>query len=299
VAPAGAPVEAVEKPAALSPDAPAGVPGLSEVMARAGGENFPVASRLLGARLRGSLLAIYGFARLVDQVGDDAEGDRMALLDWLDAEVDAIYDGGMPRHPAIARMAVVAQESGIPATTLHELVQANRMDQTVPSYATFDDLLRYCALSANPVGHMVLHVFGAATPDRMTLSDAICSGLQVTEHLQDVREDLGRGRVYLPQEDLARFGCDEADLATVPSPERVRTLVAFEVERARALLGRGTPLVGTLRGRERLAVTAFLAGGRAALAGIKRGGFALHSTPPRPSPPQRLAALAQSVRAPH
>jgi squalene synthase HpnC len=299
VALAGAPVEAVEKPAARGPDAPDGVPGLGEVMARAGGENFPVASRLLGARLRGSLLAIYGFARLVDQIGDDAEGDRVALLDWLDAEIDAIYDGGLPRHPAMARMAVVARASEIPAATLHQLVQANRMDQSVRSYATFDDLLGYCALSANPVGHMVLHVFGAATPERLELSDAICSGLQVTEHLQDVREDLGRGRVYLPQEDLARFGCDEADLATVPSPERVRTLVAFEAERARALLRQGAPLIRTLRGRPRFAVTAFVAGGRAALAGIERGGFALHSTPPRPSPPQRLTALAQSVRAPH
>jgi squalene synthase HpnC len=297
VALAGMPVEAVEKPAARSPDAPDGAPGLSEVMARAGGENFPVASRLLGARLRGSLLAIYGFARLVDQVGDDAEGDRTALLDWLDAEIDAIYEGDTPVHPAIRRMALVARESAIPAEPLRRLVEANRIDQTVRSYATFDDLLGYCELSANPVGHMVLRVFGAATPERIELSDAICSGLQVTEHLQDVREDLARGRVYLPREDLARFGCEEVDLATVPSPERVRTLVAFEVERARALLSRGAPLVATLRGRARLAVTAFVAGGRAALAGIERGGFALHATPPRPSAAQRLTALARSIRA--
>lgn len=296
---AGAPAEAVEKSEARGAGAPDGVPGLSEVMARAGGENFPVASRLLGRRLRGSLLAIYGFARLVDQVGDDVEGDRVALLDWLDTEIDAIYDGGTPRHPAMARMAPVARASGIGAATLHELVQANRMDQTVRSYATFDDLLGYCALSANPIGHMVLHVFGEATPERMALADAICSGLQVTEHLQDVREDLARGRVYLPQEDLARFGCDAADLATVPSPERVRTLVAFEAERARRLLGEGAPLIATLRGRARLAVTTFVAGGRAALAGIERGGFALHSKPPRPSPAQRLTALAQSVSASH
>jgi squalene synthase HpnC len=298
VALAGVPVEAVEKPAARGPDVPEALPGLSEVMDRAGGENFPVASRLLGPRLRGSLLAIYGFARLVDQVGDDAEGDRVELLDWLDAEIDAIYAGGTPRHPAIARMAVVARESGIPAEPLHRLVQANRADQTVRSYATFADLLGYCELSANPVGRMVLHVFGAATPDRIALSDAICSGLQVTEHLQDVREDLARGRVYLPQEDLARFDCDEVDLARVPSPERVRTLVAFEVERARGLLGKGAPLIATLRGRARLAVTAFVAGGRAALAGIERGGFALHATPPRPSAAQRLTALAKTVRAP-
>jgi squalene synthase HpnC len=265
-------------------------------MARAGGENFPVASRLLGRRLREPLLAIYGFARLVDQVGDESHGDRLALLDWLDSEIDVIYAGGMPEHPAMCRMAVVARESRIPAEALHRLVEANRVDQTVSSYATFDDLLAYCALSANPVGHMVLCVFDAATPDRITLSDSICSGLQVTEHLQDVREDLGRGRVYLPQEDLRRFGCDEADLATSPSPERVRTLVAFEVERARKLFEHGEPLITTLSGRPRLAITAFVAGGRAALAGIERAGFALSLQPPRPSWPARIAALARTAR---
>jgi squalene synthase HpnC len=295
----GASVEAVATPADPRPGAPAGVPGLEEVMARAGGENFPVASRLLGRHLRDSLLAIYGFARLVDQVGDESAGDRLALLDWLDSEVDGIYAGRMPGHPALRRMAAVARESRIPAEPLHRLVEANRVDQTVSSYATFDELLAYCALSANPVGHMVLHVFDAATPDRTELSDAICSGLQVAEHLQDVREDLGRGRVYLPQEDLARFGCDEADLATSPSPERARTLMAFEVERARQLFDRGQPLITSLHGRPRLAVTAFAAGGRAALAGIERAGFAIEAQPPRPSWPDRIGALAQTARRAH
>jgi squalene synthase HpnC len=265
-------------------------------MARAGGENFPVASRLLGRRLRESLLAIYGFARLVDQVGDESEGDRLALLDWLDSEIDRAYEGEKPEHPAMRRMAAVARRSWIPAESLHRLVEANRVDQSVRSYATFDDLLGYCALSANPIGHMVLHVFDAATPDRVTLSDSICSGLQVTEHLQDVREDLARGRVYLPQEDLARFGCDEADLATSPSPERVRTLIAFEVVRARELFEHGEPLITSLNGRARLAVTAFVAGGRAALAGIERAGFAIELQPPRPSWRARIAALAQTAR---
>jgi squalene synthase HpnC len=289
---------AVAGPADPRPGAPEGVPGLEAVMARAGGENFPVASRLLGPRLRESLLAIYGFARLVDVVGDEATGDRLALLEWLDGEIDRIYAGAMPDHPALRRMAAVARESEIPPEALHRLVEANRVDQTVSSYATFDDLLAYCALSADPVGRMVLYVFGAATPDRIELSDAICSGLQVTEHLQDVREDLARGRVYLPQEDLARFGCSYEDLTASPSPERVRTLIAFEVERARRLFDRGEPLIATLRGRQRLAITAFVAGGRAALAGIERAGFAVEDRPPPPAWPDRIAALLQSAR-PH
>ena len=265
-------------------------------MARAGGENFPVASRILGPRLREPLLAIYGFARLVDQVGDEVEGDRPALLDWLDSEIEGIYDGRVPEHPVLRRMAATAHDHGIPAEPLHRLVEANRRDQTVRSYATFDDLLGYCALSADPVGRMVLHVFGAATANRMALSDAVCSGLQVTEHLQDVREDLGRGRVYLPQEDLARFGCEEGDLAISPTPERVRALVAFEVERARALLDRGAPLISTLHGRTRLAVTAFVAGGRSALDAIERAGFALGDSPPGATRLARLAAFLRTAR---
>jgi squalene synthase HpnC len=294
----GASAGAVANPAEPRPGAPEGVPGFGEVMARAGGENFPVASRLLGADLRDSLLAVYGFARLVDQVGDEVVADRLALLDWLDSQIDGIYAGDMPDHPVLRRMAVTARDSGIPAEPLHRLVEANRVDQTVSSYATFDDLLAYCTLSADPVGRMVLYVFGAATPERIKLSDAICSGLQVTEHLQDVREDLGRGRVYLPQEDLARFGCGRDDLAVSPSPERVRTLIAFEVERARRLFDLGEPLIATLRGRRRLAVTAFVAGGRAALAGIERAGFAIEDRPPRPSWPDRIAALLRTAR-PH
>lgn len=292
----GATVGVVSKPADPGPGAPAGVPGLEEVMARAGAENFPVATRLLGPHLRESLLAIYGFARLTDQIGDEVQGDRLALLAWLDSEIDRIYAGETPEHAALSRMADVARESCIPAEPLHALVEANRVDQTVSSYGTFDDLLSYCALSANPVGHMVLHVFGAATPDRFALSDAVCSGLQVTEHLQDVREDLTRGRIYIPREDLSRFGCDEADLASSPSPERVRALIAFEVERARRLFDRGEPLIASLRGRARIAVTAFVAGGRAALAGIERAGFAVETQPPRPSWPDRIAALIQTAR---
>jgi squalene synthase HpnC len=276
---------------------PAGLPALDEVMAQAGGENFPVASRLLGRRLRDSLFAIYGFARLVDEVGDESHGDRLALLSWLDGEIDGMYDGRTPSHAALRRIGDVAVESGIPPKPLHDLVEANRVDQSIVSYETFEDLLGYCALSANPVGHMVLNVFDAATPDRMRLSDAICSALQVTEHLQDVREDLARGRVYLPQQDLTRFGCDEDDLRASPSPERVRTLIAFEVERARDLFDQGTPLIRTLHGRAAVAIAAFVAGGRAALAAIEHEGYAIGSRPPRPSWPTRIAAGLQTARA--
>ena len=279
------------------PPPPPGLPALAEVMGQVGDENFPVASRLLGRRVRASLSAIYGFARFVDDVGDESGGDRLALLDWIDGEVDRVCAGIEPGHPVTARLAAAARESTIPAEPLHRLVEANRRDQLVHSYETFEDLLGYCALSANPVGEMVLHTFRAATPDRVELSDAICSGLQVTEHLQDIREDIARGRVYLPQEDLERFSCEEADLRLLPSPERIRTLVAFEVARAQKLLDRGAPLARRLRGRPALAIAAFVAGGRAALGAIERAGYAIAEAPPRPSWPVRLEAGVLTLRA--
>jgi squalene synthase HpnC len=288
---------AVADPGVSDRAVPAGLPDARQVMDRAGGENFPVASRLLGRRLRSSLAAIYGFARLVDTVGDEASGDRLGHLEWLDGQIDRVYKGEVPQHPVMRRLAPVARDHRIPPEPLHRLVEANRRDQTVHSYASFDDLLEYCALSANPVGHMVLHVFDAATPDRVPLADAICSGLQVTEHLQDVREDLARGRVYLPADDLARFGCTEEDLRLSPSPERVRALVAFEVERARELLGKGTPLIGRLSGRAAVAVWGFVSGGLAALLGIEQAGYEVAAEPPRPSITARIAAALQAIRA--
>jgi len=290
-------VEGVAATAGGPTPPPPGLPGVEEVLGQAGDENFPVASRVLGARVRRSLFAIYGFARFVDDVGDEAAGDRGELLDWVDAEIDRVYAGAESAHPLMGRIAATAHEDGIPAEPLHRLVEANRRDQTVRSYATFDDLLGYCELSANPVGHMVLCVFDAATADCLALADAVCSGLQVTEHLQDVREDLDRGRRYLPGADLDRFGCAESDLRTIPSPEPVRTLIAFEVERARELLDRGAPLARRLPVRAALAVGAFVAGGHAALGAIERSGFEVGHRPPQPSWADRLAAALRTARA--
>jgi squalene synthase HpnC len=149
-------------------------------------------------------------------------------------------------------------------------------------YATWAELRGYCELSADPVGRLVLHVFGAATPDRFTASDAVCTALQLVEHCQDVAEDLARGRLYLPAEDLARFGVREAELREPHASAAVRALLRFEVERVRALLDRGAPLVRSLRGRARLAVAGFVAGGRAAADAIERRGFDVLPGAPRP-----------------
>jgi squalene synthase HpnC len=274
--------------------APAALPPEAVVLAQARTENFPVASRLLPGRVRGHLLALYGFARLVDDVGDEAPGDRLALLDWLDAEVDRVYEGA-PTVPVTARLAATVRACDIGPDPLRALIAANRQDQRTTRYETIDDLLAYCELSANPVGRLVLAVLGAATPERVRLSDAICTGLQLTEHWQDVVEDLDRGRVYLPLADLARFDCQVEDLRHRPATAQVRTLLAFEVGRARKLLAAGPPLVRTLRGRAALAVAGFVAGGRTALDAIERAGYDVSGGPPRPARRMYVRALAATL----
>jgi squalene synthase HpnC len=271
-----------------------GLPPAQEVMAHARVENFTVASRLLPRAIRGHLLAIYGFARLVDQVGDDLPGDRLAALDWVEAELDRVF-GDEPTNPLMRRLALTVRACELPRDPFERLIAANRQDQSVSSYETIEDLLGYCRLSANPVGHLVLHVLGEATPERLRLSDDVCSGLQLTEHWQDVAEDLGRGRVYIPRADMRQLGCTPEDLERRPVEPAVRRLLAFEVQRAHLLLDSGVPLVRTLRGRAAIAVAAFVAGGRAALRAIERASHDVLDGAPRATRADRMRALTSVV----
>jgi squalene synthase HpnC len=247
----------------MSAVAPA-LPTRDDVLAQAPAENFPVASFVLGRERQRHLMALYGFARLVDDVGDEVAGDRGALLDGIESELERIYAGGRPGHPVMISLAETIRACRLPDEPFRRLIEANRLDQVKTRYETYEELLAYCRLSANPVGELVLGVFGAATPDRVVLSDRICTALQIVEHLQDIAEDHARGRVYMPREDLVRFGCDDRDLTGEPTAAR-RALIAFEADRARALLRAGAPLARRLSLRPRLAVSGFVAGGRAAL----------------------------------
>jgi squalene synthase HpnC len=275
----------------------ADAPTRAAVMAQAGTENFPVAIRLVGMRRRLQLLAIYGFARLVDDAGDEAAGDRSALLDCIERDLDRIYASQTPEHPVMQTLVPTVLALELPAAPFRRLIEANRRDQTIDRYPSFATLLDYCQLSAAPVGELVLHVFGAATPDRIRLSDRICAGLQVTEHLQDVAEDVERGRVYLPQEDLALFGAVESDLLA-PAPSRAFTeLMAFEVTRARSLLASGAPLIRRLEPRAAVAVAGFVAGGRAALDAVAGAGYDVLGGRPRPTRRRFAAALLMTLLA--
>ena len=274
---------------------PRGIPTATEVLGQAGAENFPVASRFLPARVRAHLLAIYGFARLADDIGDEADGDRLALLDWLDDELVRASEG-RATHPLLVRLTPTIEACHLPLEPFQRLIEANRVDQRVDRYETWEQLLGYCELSANPVGELVLRVLDAATPERITLSDRVCTGLQLVEHLQDVGEDAERGRVYLPAEDLRRFDCTVDDLLAERAASRLRALVRYEATRIRPLLDAGAPLSASLPGRFRVAVAGFAAGGHAALDAVIDADGDVLGVRCRPRPDRVVTRLASVLR---
>ncbi|WP_308295472.1 squalene synthase HpnC [Streptomyces sp. MUM 178J] len=282
---------------------------------KAAHENFPVAPFFLPRAWRSDLMAVYGYARLVDDIGDgdlapggadarslgvapERAGDRLALLDALEAELRRVFDpaGGAPGHPLLRALVPTVRRRSLTPEPFLALVEANRQDQRVRRYESYDDLVAYCELSANPVGRLVLQITGTATPERIRRSDAVCTALQIVEHLQDVAEDLGRDRVYLPAEDMRRFHVTEADLAAPTGGASVRALIAFEAERARLLLDEGAPLVGSVHGRLRLLLAGFVAGGRAALAAIAASGFDVLPGPPKAATAQLLRETGAVLR---
>ncbi len=262
-------------------------------------ENFTVGSRLLPKPLRPHVYAIYGFCRTVDDLGDEhTAGDallppvsdnthpdetarRLALLDWWQNELDACYSGTeAPTHPVMVALKETVRAFDIPPQPFLKLIEANRMDQANSRYPTYADLLHYCEHSANPVGHLVLHLFGYHDAARQELSDATCTALQLTNFWQDVARDYEKGRIYLPQEDLERFGYSEGELAAGVVNDGWRQLMAFQVERAMGLFRQGAALVETLEGPARFDVALFTRGGVAVLDAIRRQDYNVLSRRP-------------------
>ncbi len=254
---------------------------LAEIDARSGSENFPVASVLAPRGARPHLRAVYGFARLVDNLGDEAEGDRVALLDALGRELDACYDA-VPETEIMRRLQRTIVACDLPPEPFERLIQANRIDQERTRYETWDDVRWYCTYSADPVGRLVLGIYGrAGEPDLVAMSDDVCTGLQLVNFLQDPPRDLALGRIYLPLEDLGRFSVSEAELAG-PRSDRITTLCRFESDRASGLLRRGFPLAANLGGRAGRSVSLFARGGLAALAALERSGWDVFTGRPAP-----------------
>ena len=238
-------------------------------LARSHYENFTVVSRFLPADKRDHMNAVYAFCRSVDDLGDEYVGDRLAALDEWEADLRRCYDS-TPGHPYMVALQETVRRFDIPIEPFLRLVEANRMDQATKRHGTFADLEHYCEHSANPVGHLVLYVFGYRDEERQRLADFTCTALQLANFWQDVARDYDMGRIYIPLEDMERFGYTEDELARGLVTDSFRSLMRFEVDRARGLFTRGLDLVDTLDGRFKLDVALFTKGGLSVLDAIER-----------------------------
>lgn len=238
-------------------------------------ENFPVASILLPRRLVPAVEAIYAFARGADDVADEGDAqpaERLAALDAYQAQLDRIA-AGTPTDPGFARLAAVVRDFRLPLQPLHDLLSAFRQDVVTSRYTDYAALLDYCRRSANPVGRLMLALYGTGDEDSLRESDAVCTALQLINFWQDVAIDIDKSRIYLPQEDLARFGVTEDDIVQGRDTPAWRALLRFEVERARALMLEGAPLAKRLPGRFGWELRMVVQGGLRILEAIEGAGY--------------------------
>lgn len=257
------------------------------------GENFSVAAVWIPRRERRLLLAVYAYSRFVDEVGDGGRDDALEMLAAIEHDVRA-GAAGEARVPALRPVLAALARGGLPREPLLDLVEANRRDQHVHRYETWEDLIGYCRLSADPVGRLVLAAMGASNEVTRPLSDAVCSALQVVEHLQDVREDARMGRIYLPGADLEAEGVSEAELLDAPAAGRgLRRVIALQAARARSMLVAGSPLAGMLRGWRRPAVAGYVAGGLAAISALAAADYDVLGARPRPGKAGRALETAR------
>ena len=232
-------------------------------------ENFHVGTWLLPKEARELAFDVYAYCRWSDDLGDET-GDTalsIALLEWWREKLDRLYEGKVD-HVVFAALARAVEARNLPKKPFADLIDAFIQDQKVFRYPTFADLLDYCTRSADPVGRLVLALLGYDDAERQALSDRTCTALQLANFWQDVENDLRRGRIYIPLEDMARFGVNEEDLAMPTAGREVRDLIAFECERARAIFREGLPLAGMVKGRARFDIELFGRGGLAILDAI-------------------------------
>jgi squalene synthase HpnC len=281
---------------------PATAPSLAESqaycarLARSHYENFSVATWFLPERLRQHFYNVYAYCRISDDLGDEV-GDPAAsllLLDQWQIELGACY-AGKPRHPVFVALADTVRQFEIPQHEFSDLLTAFRQDQTVTRYETFHDLIGYCLNSANPVGHLVLYLCGYRDSERQKLSDSTCTALQLANFWQDVSVDYAKGRIYLPLEDLRKFGVSEEDLANNRNTAAFCEMMRFEVERARDWFRQGLPLVGKVNKELAIDLDLFSRGGLEILNAIEKQGFAVLGRRPAISKPRKLALVARAA----
>ena len=265
-------------------------------LARSHYENFSVASWFLPERLRQHFFNVYAYCRISDDLGDEV-GDAAAslqLLDQWEAELNACYDGH-PRHPVFVALAETVREFEIPKQEFADLLTAFRQDQSVGRYETFNDLLGYCHYSANPVGHLVLYLCGYRDTERQVLSDYTCTALQLANFWQDVSADFQKGRIYIPLEDLRRFGVGEEAIRDGENSSAFCEMMRFEVERARQWFAQGLPLVAKVDRKLATDIELFSRGGQEILNAIERQGYAVLGRRPAISKTRKLALVARAA----
>jgi squalene synthase HpnC len=253
-----------------------------------------VGSWLLPRPLRRHVYTVYAFCRHVDDLGDEAPGDRPRLLDYWQAELERCYHS-TPSHPVFVALRETVRRFAIPPQPFLKLIEANRMDQRTSRYRTFEELLHYCDHSANPVGHLFLYLFGYADAERQGLADATCTALQLTNFWQDIAVDLGKGRVYIPQEDMTRFGYSEEELKQGIVNAAFRALMAFEVGRTRELFAKGLGLLDMVDGRLKVDLKLFSLGGLAVLEALESNGYDVFRQRPRLSRRQKAALFIRGL----
>jgi squalene synthase HpnC len=265
-------------------------------LARSHYENFSVASWFLPEHLRQHFFNVYAYCRISDDLGDEV-GDSAAslqLLEQWETELDACYEDH-PRHPVFVALAETVRQFEIPKHEFADLLTAFRQDQSVGRYETFNDLLGYCRYSANPVGHLVLYVCGYSDSERQQLSDYTCTALQLANFWQDVSADFAKGRIYLPLEDLRRFGVSEAVIRDGENTSAFCEMMKFEVERAREWFAQGVPLIGKVERALATDIELFSRGGQEILNAIERQDFAVLGRRPAISKARKLALVARAA----
>jgi squalene synthase HpnC len=281
---------------------PALAPSLDEAreycrrLARSHYENFSVASWFLPKRLHQHFFNVYAYCRISDDLGDEVGDTKLslALLDQWQEELRACYQGH-PKHPVFVALAETIQQCSIPEHEFADLLTAFRQDQTVTRYESFRDLLRYCRNSANPVGHLVLYVCGYGDEERQKLSDFTCTALQLANFWQDVSVDYEKGRIYLPLEDLRRFGVTEDDIAAQRNHDGFIQMMRFEVTRAREWFQQGLPLVDKVDRELALDIELFSRGGQEILRAIEQQDFAVLGNRPAISKTRKLSLVARAA----
>jgi len=261
-------------------------------------ENFPVASILMPRRLRKPVAAIYHFARTADDIADEGDSpseERLKRLDEFRAELTRIANNKTPLTPLFQNLAAEVHQHGLPMQPLYDLLDAFSQDIVKKRYANFDEVLDYCRRSANPVGNLLLHLYGEATPVNIAYSDAICTSLQIINFWQDVAKDYAIGRIYLPLDEMAQYGVSEAHIAQGICDDAWRSLMKFQVDRARAMMLAGKPLGAILTGRIGLEMRMIIAGGLRILDKLESAQYDMFRHRPVLKPLDWVIMLAKSA----